>query len=267
MPNGSSRDGTQNRSSGSKKARLSSTQPRKRTRGASPEWSTLARNAALAALAGAGPDRALAIVAPTVDFAAPRNVPADATINLVGRRPDIAAARASVEAAASRIKVARAAFYPNISIGGLLGFQALGFGNVLKSGSLYGNVCPAVSLPLFEIGALDGQYRGARGQYDEAVAHYDGAVIQALREVADALASRNMLAIRHDQAKQALDSAEEAYSLARRRYQGGLSTYLDVLSAEEGVLGARQTLAELEIRALTVDISMVRALGGGFATT
>jgi NodT family efflux transporter outer membrane factor (OMF) lipoprotein len=222
---------------------------------------------AIAALVGAGPDRALAITPPTVRLGQSRDVPVDATIDLIGRRPDIAAARATAEAAASRIKVARAAFYPNVSISGLIGLQALGFGNFFNSGSVYGNAGPAVTLPIFEGGALSGQYRAARGQYDEAVAHYDATLIGALREVSDALVSRNMLAVRLDQAHQALESADEAYALARRRYQAGLSTYLDVLSAEEGVLQARRVLADLETRAFTLDVSMVRALGGGFATT
>jgi NodT family efflux transporter outer membrane factor (OMF) lipoprotein len=230
---------------------------------ATNEAIALTRNA-VAALTGAGPDRALAITRPGVSLAHPRGVPANAAIDLIGRRPDIAAARAAVEADAARIKVARAAFYPNVSLSGLIGLQALGFDNLLKGSSAYGNAGPAVSLPIFHGGALAGQYRGARGQYDEAVARYDGTVVQALRQTADAMVSRNMLATRLDETRQALDGAEEAYGLARHRYAGGLSTYLDVLSAEEGVLQARRSLADLEARAFTLDVAMVRALGGGF---
>lgn len=226
----------------------------------------LTRNA-LAALLGAGPDRALAIARPSVDLERPRGLPADAAINLIGRRPDVAGARAGVEAAASRIEVARAAFYPNISLSGLIGLQALGFDNLIEGGSAYGNVGPAISLPIFHGGALQGQYRGARGQYDEAVARYDSTLIQAFREVADALVSSRKLADRLAESRSALGDANEAYALARTRYANGLSNYLDVLSAEEGVLQARQTLADLETRALTIDIALVRALGGGFAAT
>ncbi len=230
---------------------------------ATDEAIALTRNT-LAALVGAGPDRGLAITRPGVAILQARGVPANASIDLIGRRPDIAAARAGVESAASRIKVARAAFYPNISLSGLIGLQSLGFGNLLQGSSAFGNVGPAVTLPIFHGGAISGQYRSARGQYDEAVARYDGSVVQALRQVADAVASRNMLAVRLGESRQALRDAEEGNALARQRYENGLSTYLDVLNAEEGVLQARRTVAELETRAFTVDVAMIRALGGGF---
>ena len=233
---------------------------------ATDEAIALTRNA-LAALVGAGPDRGLTIERPRVSLLAARGLPDNAGIDLVGRRPDIAAARASVEAAASRIKVARAAFYPNISLSGLIGLQSLGFGNLLQGSSAFGNVGPAVTLPIFHGGAISGQYRGARGQYDEAVARYDAGVVQALRQVADAVASRNALAVRLSESRQSLADAEEANALARQRYEGDLSTYLDVLNAEEGVLQARRTVAELETRAFTIDVAMVRALGGAFATS
>jgi len=233
---------------------------------ATDEAIALTRNA-LAALTGAGPDRGLTIERPHVSLLTARGLPDNAGIDLVGRRPDIAAARAGVEAAASRIKVARAAFYPNISLSGLIGLQSLGFDNLLKGSSTFGNVGPAVTLPIFHGGAISGQYRGARGKYDEAVARYNAGVVAALKQVADAVTSRNALAVRLNESRQALADAEEGNAIARKRYEGGLSTYLDVLNAEEGVLQARRIVAELETRVFTLDVAMVRALGGGFTTT
>jgi NodT family efflux transporter outer membrane factor (OMF) lipoprotein len=230
---------------------------------ATDEAIALTRNL-IAALTGSGPDRGRTIARPTVALDQARGVPAGASIDLIGRRPDIAAARAGVEASDSRIKVARAAFYPNISLTGLIGLQSLGLSHLFDGGSAFGNVGPAVSLPIFHGGALQGQYRGARGQYDEAVARYDGVVVQALREVADTLTSRNALAVRLDQSRQSLAAAEQAYALARTRYERGLASYLDVLSTEEGVLQGRRSVAELEARAFTLDVAMVRSLGGGF---
>ena len=220
---------------------------------------------ALAALVGAGPDRALTISRPLAGALQAQGLPADASINLIGRRPDIAAARSRVEASAERIKEARAAFYPDINIGALIGFQSLGLGSLFNGGSHFASVSPAVTLPLFHGGALQGQYRGRRGQYDEAVANYDGQIIQALRETADAVTSRQALAERLAQSRSALTSYETALSLARRRYENGLSTYLDVLTAQESVVNARLTVAQLETRAFTLDVQLVRALGGGFA--
>ena len=219
---------------------------------------------ALAALIGAGPDGSLTIHRPSVALRG-QGVPADASINLIGRRPDIAAARTRVEAAAERIKEARAAFYPDINIGALIGFQALGLGNLFKSGSDFASVSPAVTLPLFHGGALRGQYRGRRGQYDEAVALYDAQVIQALRETADTVTSEKSLVDRLGQSRSALAAFEEALRVSRSRYEHGLSTYLDVLTAQESAVNARLSVAQLETRAFTLDVQLVRALGGGFA--
>jgi NodT family efflux transporter outer membrane factor (OMF) lipoprotein len=219
---------------------------------------------ALAALIGAGPDRGLAIDRPAMGQLRAQGVPANASIDLVGRRPDIAAARSRVEAADDRIKEAKAAFYPNVNLSALIGLSSFGLGNLFSSGSGIGSVAPAVSLPLFHGGALQGQYRGRRGQYDEAVALYDRQVIEALRETADAVTSQKKLVSRLANSRSALADFEEANRLARQRYEHGLSTYLDVLSAEEGVLAARLDVAQLETRAFNLDVQLIRALGGGF---
>ena len=219
---------------------------------------------ALAALVGAGPDRGLAIDRPKVALEA-QGIPADASINLIGRRADIAAARTRVEAAADRIKEARAAFYPDVNIGALAGFSALGLGNLFKGGSDFASVSPAVTLPLFHGGALQGQYRGRRGQYDEAVATYDGQVIAALRETADAVTSKQQLSERIGQSRAALSAYEDALRVAEGRYQQGLTDYLSVLVAQESVVNQRLAVAQLESRAFTLDVQLVRALGGGFA--
>src|SRR5439155_2546521 len=147
-----------------------------------------------------------------------------------------AASRARVEAAGQRIKEARAAFYPNVNITALVGFQALGLGNLFAGGSQFASTSPAISLPLFHGGALQGQYRGRRGEYDESVALYDGQVLQALHETADAVTSEKMLTERLAQSRSALAAYEEALRLARLRYEHGLSTYLDVLTAQESVV-------------------------------
>jgi outer membrane protein TolC len=121
-----------------------------------------------------------------------------------------------------------------------------------------------VTLPLFHGGALQGQYRGRRGQYDEAVALYDGQVIQALRETADTLTSEKQLEERLGQSRSALAAYEDALRVARGRYEQGLTTYLTVLTAQESVVNARLVVAQLETRSFTLDVQLVRALGGGF---
>jgi NodT family efflux transporter outer membrane factor (OMF) lipoprotein len=231
---------------------------------AADEAIQLTKNA-LAALAGAGPDRALTMERPKLSALQTQALPADASINLIGRRPDIAAARARIEAGSQRIKEAKAGFYPDINISALVGLQAFGLGNLFSGHSTFGSAGPAISLPIFHGGDLQGQYRARRGQYDEAVALYDASVIKALHETADAVTSQRMLARRLGESRTALAAYQDAHRLARQRYEHGLATYLDVLSAEEGVVAAQLDVAQLEARAFTLDVSLIRALGGGFS--
>ena len=216
----------------------------------------------IAALLGMGPDRGIAIQRPSLSFAA-RAVPADVTTDLLGRRPDVASARASVESDAQRIKAARADFYPSVSLNALIGFQSLGISNLFLSGSSNGQAGAAVSLPIFHGGEIAGKYRVARATYDQAVASYNGTVITAYHDVADAVTSQSMLGIELARSRQSLADAQEAYSLARQRYEGGLSDYLTVLTAQDSVLTEQRTVVDLEARAFSLDVALVKALGGG----
>ncbi len=216
----------------------------------------------IAALIGAGPDRGLSITRPAPmthqDFGLPTNLP----MELIGRRPDVIAARLRTEAAASRIKQARAAFYPNVNLMGFIGAQALGLNKLFISGSSFGAVGPAISLPIFEGGRLRGQYRGAEAEYQIAVAQYDGVLTQALREVADAATSQRALGERLSRAQASATAAEAAWQVANNRYQAGLSNYLDVLTAEDALIIARRNVASMKSRAFALDVALVRALGG-----
>jgi len=216
----------------------------------------------IAALLGKGPDRGSTIQRPSLSFAA-RAVPADVTTDLLGRRPDVASARASVESDAQRIKAARADFYPSVSLSALVGFQSLGISNLFLSGSYDGQAGAAVSLPIFHGGEIAGKYRVARASYDQAVASYNGNVITAYHDVADAVTSQSMLGIQLARSRQSLADAQEAYSIARQRYEGGLSDYLTVLTAQDSVLTEQRTVVDLEARAFSLDVALVKALGGG----
>ena len=218
----------------------------------------------IAALLGAGPDRGLAIARPRIDQLHPPGLPQQLALDLIGRRPDIVSARLRAEAATHSIKSARAAFYPNINLTALIGLQSLGLSNLLDSGSTMGSVGPAVSLPIFNRGRLIGELRGAEAQSDLAVANYDATLVEALHQVADAAGSIRALEARRRDAETALSAAEGAYSIARQRYEGGLSTYIDVLTAEDTVLDRRRAAADLDARAFTLDVALMRALGGGF---
>lgn len=219
----------------------------------------------LAALMGRGPDAGLAIARPPEAALKPFGLPDRLAAELIGRRPDIVAARWRAEAAARRIGVAKAAFYPNINLTALAGYESLGLSQLFTNHSEYGQYGAAVTLPIFEGGRLRANLRGARADYDTAVASYDATLVQALREVADAAASQKALGERLRQSREALADDEAAYKVARLRYEGGLSNYQSVLLAEDAVLAARRAVVDLEARAFTLDIQLVKALGGGFS--
>lgn len=227
------------------------------------EQIALTRNT-LAALAGAGPDRGLSLGRPSAAALKPLGVPAELAASLVGRRPDVTAARWRAEAAASRIHEARAAFFPDINLAAFIGTQALHMDKVFASGSDIGSVGPAVSLPIFEGGRLRAGLNGAEADRDAAVASYDAAVTEAFRQVADVVASSRALQSQITDSRAALAASEDAFRIATLRYKGGLATYPTVLLAEQGVLRRRRTVADLDARALALDVQLVRALGGGY---
>ena len=227
------------------------------------EQASLARNR-IAALLGAGPDRGLALTPPTALANAGSGLPERLDADLVGRRPDLTATRLRAEAAARRIDIARAGFYPNVNLAAYLGLQSLGLDMLTRSGSEIGQVGLALSLPIFEGGRLEAGYHGARAEYDAAVAVYNQTLVMALRDIADATAGERSLATRLTAAREALISGEAAYNIARLRYEGGLSSYLILLSSENAVIAQRRAVAQLEARALGLDASLTRALGGGF---
>jgi len=218
----------------------------------------------LAALTGAGPDRGLAVARPAIRSLKAFGLPKDLRADLLGRRPDVTAARLRAQAAAQRVKVAKAEFYPNIQLTGYLGRQSLGLDLLTKSGSGIGAIGPALSLPIFDAGRLQAGYRGAGADYDAAVASYQQTLVQALQDVADVAVSARSLETRLSESRQALRGAQEAYDVALARYKGGLAAYLDVLSAEDALIANRRAVADLETRAFALDVALTRALGGGF---
>jgi NodT family efflux transporter outer membrane factor (OMF) lipoprotein len=218
----------------------------------------------LAALAGAGPDRGAAIARPAVatqrELALPAALPAD----LIGRRPDVAAGRWRVEAAAQDITVAKADFYPNVNLLAFAGFQSIGLNHLLQGGSAIAGIGPAISLPVFDAGRLRSQLAARDADYDAAAEQYNASLVEALREVADQVAAWRGIEVQMAQSDAALARFQEAYDLALLRYREGLSNYLTVLTVEGQVLGQQRQLADLRARQRDTAVGLVRALGGGY---
>ncbi|MES1158451.1 MAG: efflux transporter outer membrane subunit [Terricaulis silvestris] len=221
----------------------------------------------LAALIGAGPDRGLQITAPQQVAPPAFGLPTSLAADLIGRRPDIVAARWRAEAASARVGQARAAFYPNVNLTAYLGSQVLHLDELTKSGSDIGSIGPALNLPIFDSGRLQAGLHRADAERDAAVAAYDGALTEALHQIADVAVSERFLTTRLTESRAALAADEDAYRIARQRYEGGLSNYQAVLIAEDAVLAQRLIVADLQSRAFSLDVALVRALGGGFSAS
>lgn len=188
------------------------------------------------------------------------NIPAD----LLGRRADIAAARWRVEAATSDVANAKTLFYPNVNLTAFVGFQSLGLGKLLKSGSEQWGVGPAIHLPIFEGGQLRANLRGKSADLDAAVESYNATVIDAVRDAADQVTSIQSIARQQAEQRAAQTAAEGAYDIAVQRYRAGLGNYLNVLTAETSVLAQRRLAVDLAARALDTQVALARALGGGW---
>ena len=219
----------------------------------------------IAALMGAGPDRGLDIARPKVDLARPFALPARLPAELLGRRPDIVAARLRAEAANKRIDQARASFYPNVNLVAFIGYQSLNLSNLAKTDSGIGSVGPAISLPIFDGGRLRGQLRSTEADQAEAVANYERTVVQVLQDVADAALSQKALGGQIGRTDESVEAAREAWRIQNNRYEGGLATYLDVLSAEDSLLSSMRALTDLQSRSFALDVALVKALGGGYS--
>ncbi len=226
------------------------------------EQRALALNA-LAALTGQ-PNVPLALVLPAQvaikNIAIAQSIPLD----LLGRRADVAAARARIEAATHDIDNAKAMFYPNINLVGFVGYSSIGFDKLLQSGSDQWGVGPAIRLPIFEGGRLRANLRGKTADLDLAVESYNALVIDAVHDVADQLASASAITRQQTELAAAQGSAEAAYTISTQRYQAGLGNYLNVLSAETAVLAQRRLAVDLTARALDTQVQLIRALGGGY---
>ncbi|QHE85531.1 efflux transporter outer membrane subunit [Hydrogenophaga sp. BPS33] len=219
---------------------------------------------ALAALA-ALPPQSYDQLQPNLQALRSLPLPAVLPADLLGRRADITAARWRIEAATQGVSVAKAQFYPNVSLTAFVGLASIGLDRLVDSGSQQYGIGPAVHLPLFDTARLRAQLRVRTADLDAAVDSYNGAVLEAVRDTADQLNARQSLERQREQQAQARSAAEAAYDIATQRYQAGLSNYLTVLTAEATLFNQRRQTIDLQARALSTQVALVRALGGGFA--
>lgn len=191
-------------------------------------------------------------------------MPAVLGADLLGRRPDVVAARWRVEAALADVKGAKAQFYPNINLGAFVGVNALGLDRLFNTGSLQMGVAPALRLPLFDGGLLRARLQGRQAAADVAVAQYNAAVLDAVREASDALSSLSSLQRQREMQAASLAHAEQTHALAVQRQQAGLTGLMPVLQARLQLLQQQRNTQELLARDLDSHVLLMKALGGGW---
>jgi len=183
---------------------------------------------------------------------------------LIERRPDIRAAEAQLRAANANIGAARAAFFPNISLTGLLGSASLSLSGLFDAGSGFWNFAPSITMPLFAGGSLQAGVALAEARKNIAVSNYEGSIQQAFREVADALAGESTYSAQLEALRQRERAAGRSLELSEMRYQTGVDSYLQVQIAQVDHFNAQQASVQAGLAALDNRVTLYKALGGGW---
>lgn len=201
---------------------------------------------------------------PTIDNALASITPPPVGISseVLLRRPDVIAAEYRLRAANARIGAARAAFFPRISLTGLLGFASSSLGSLFDGGAFNWSAAGNLSQPIFDWGANRGNLTVARAGADAAVANYQNAIQTAFRETADALARRATLGDEEKAGRDLVAAAADNAYLAEARYKGGVDTFLASLDAQRSLYSSRRSLVSTELARAANVANLYRALGG-----
>jgi multidrug efflux system outer membrane protein len=179
------------------------------------------------------------------------------------RRPDILMAEHQLKAAYANIGVARAAFFPQITLTAGAGLMSSDLSELFNLGSRTWNFAPQVVMPIFDAGTRKANFKVAQVDRDVAIAEYEKAIQSAFREVSDSLSLRTRL-MEQQNAQQALvNTLEETYRLSEARYKAGIDSYLSVLVAQRSLYGAQQALVSLRLARLGNLVTLYKVLGGG----
>jgi len=194
----------------------------------------------------------------------PPAVPAGLPAQLIERRPDVVQAEQLLVAANANIGVAKALFYPAISLTGSLGTVSSSLTDFLTGDSLVWSFGAGLFQPIFNGGRIRQNYDAAVARYDLALAQYQKAALNGYREVADSLVTIQKLAQRRIEIESGVEALRDAVQLSRARYDTGLSSYLEVLIADQQLFSQEIQLAQVRGAQLRAVAQLYRALGGGW---
>jgi NodT family efflux transporter outer membrane factor (OMF) lipoprotein len=194
----------------------------------------------------------------------PPPVPVGLPSQLLERRPDIAANERRVAAANAQVGVAQAAFYPDITLSAAAGLEGTSLVNLFTWPSRFWSLGPTVSYTLLDFGKRQGTLEEAQASYDAAVAVYRQNVLTAFQNVEDNLSTLRVLEQESIQQAAAVTAAERALELAINQYQGGITAYLQVITAQATALQNEQTAVQLLTRRMVACVSLIQAVGGDF---
>jgi multidrug efflux system outer membrane protein len=194
----------------------------------------------------------------------PPSIPPGLPSALLERRPDIQQAEQQLVAANAEIGVAKAAFYPDISLTGTSGFQSLALAKLFTGPSSFWNVGPTLTVPIFTAGKIRSNVKLTEAQQQQALLTYQQTIQQAFRDVSDSLIAYQKNREFREQQKLLTASAEDSAKLAQIRYEAGVASYLEVLTNDTNYFAAQLNLAQAQQNELTALVQVYNALGGGW---
>jgi NodT family efflux transporter outer membrane factor (OMF) lipoprotein len=217
---------------------------------------------AIAVLAGRPP--ADLTIPPTPIHATPVAAPEILPSELLERRPDIASSERLVAAANARVGIATAGFFPRVLLAASAAFQNTSLGSLFSAPSRIWSIGPSLVETLFDGGKRRAALEQARASYDASVAQYRQTTLGAFQEIEDDLAAQRILATEAGQQAVATAAADRLVTIARNRYDGGITTYLEVVTAEVSALNNHRATVQLLVRRMSASVDLVKALGGGW---
>ncbi len=191
-------------------------------------------------------------------------IPLGVPSQLLERRPDIAAAERRAAAANAQIGIAKSAFYPNITLGGTGGFESMSVGTWLQGPSALWSLGAQATELLFDAGQRHALTDAARHSYEAQAAAYKAVVLTAFNDVEDQLSGLRILEQESTVEQSAVASAQHSYEISNQRYKGGVTGYLEVLTAEAALLQNQRTAISIQTRQFISSVGLVRSLGGGW---